>query len=478
MTASLYRAIPSLEQLLQRDDVQAFVRERGHQNMVEYLRQATQSVRAQIALNPDKLATDQLTQTIVDDALAIAQKRSASSHRPVINLTGTVLHTNLGRAILPAKAVEALNEAASHPTSLEFDLETGTRGDRDNHVEALLIQLTGAEAATVVNNNAAAVLLTLNSIAREREVLVSRGELVEIGGAFRMPEIMASAGCKLVEVGTTNRTHARDFSGAITEHTAALMTVHPSNYQIQGFTTAVPHQKLAALAHEHELPLIDDIGSGSFIDMRSFGLPHERTVAEAISDGADLVTFSGDKLLGGPQCGMIVGRKHLIEKIKQNPMKRALRVDKLTLAALEAVLRLFTAPEQLSEHHPVLRQLTRDPDEIRASALRLQPVFQSALGSLATIEVIDCMSQIGSGALPINLLPSTALALCPIADDSGKSPGRELNHWAGALRQLERPVIGRITEDRLVLDLRTLEDERLLLDQLPQIVRALENAEC
>ena len=362
MTASsLYRAIPSLEQLLQREDVRALVRERGHQNVVECLRQATESVRAQIALNPGKLETDQLTQTIIADALAIAQKMSESSHRPVINLTGTVLHTNLGRAVLPTKAVEALSQAASHPTSLEFDLETGARGDRDSHVQALLIQLTGAEAATVVNNNAAAVLLALNSIAREQEVLVSRGELVEIGGAFRMPEIMASAGCKLVEVGTTNRTHARDFSGAITENTAALMTVHPSNYQIQGFTSAVPHQKLAALAHEHELPLIDDIGSGSFIDMRSFGLPHERTVAEAISDGADLVTFSGDKLLGGPQCGMIVGRKHLIEQIKRNPMKRAMRVDKLILASLEAVLRLFTAPEQLREHHPVLRQLTAQP---------------------------------------------------------------------------------------------------------------------
>jgi len=459
--------------MLQRSDMQGLVRQHGHLNVRNALRGVTATIRRQIASTNQTLDSATIEQKIAASATRAVVEAGRSSHRPVFNLTGTVLHTNLGRAVLPAQAISALLQAAANPTSVEFDLESGARGDRDDHVEQLLIRLSGAEAATVVNNNAAAVLLTLNSVALQREVLVSRGELVEIGGAFRMPEIMAAAGCKLIEVGTTNRTHLRDFENAINDQTAALMTVHPSNYQIQGFTAAVAHEALATLAHRHSLPLIDDIGSGSFIDLKAFKLSYERTVSDAIKAGADLVTFSGDKLLGGPQCGMIVGRAALIRKIKQNPMKRAVRVDKLTLAALEAVLRLFTAPEQLQEHHPVLRQLTREPADIAAAAGRLLPHFQRLLGQHATFEIVDCMSQIGSGALPVDLLPSSAIAVSPTAGPG--STGRALKRWSQALRSLPRPVLGRITEDRLLLDLRTLEDESALLQQLTGLAKVLDS---
>jgi len=461
--------------MLQRTDIRILVEQYGHENVRNELRLASNAIRTQIqkrtSTPSEPLDPESVAQTIALDVARTMREHSQSTHRPVFNLTGTVLHTNLGRAVLPEKAIEALRQAAASPTSLEYDLDSGKRGDRDSHVEALLKKLSGAEAATVVNNNAAAVLLTLNSIAPSSQVLVSRGELVEIGGAFRMPEIMAAAGCQLVEVGTTNRTHLRDFEDAITDQTAAFMTVHPSNYQIQGFTAAVPHQDLAGLAQQHGLPLIDDIGSGSFVDMRTFGLPYERTVADAIGAGADLVTFSGDKLLGGPQCGMIVGRSELIQKIKKNPMKRAMRVDKLTLCALEAVLRLFTAPEQLRDHHPVIRQLTRKPADIAAAAERLLPAFQDVLGQYASFEIAECMSQIGSGALPIDLLPSYSVAISPLPASSSR--GLALNRWARAMRNLPRPIIGRITDDRILLDLRTLEDEAALLGQLSALADTL-----
>lgn len=468
--------------MLQRDDLRASVEQNGHQVVRDHLRAASQQMRHELAAgNPvatqERLDSQQQpgTDTATDvpgllaaRTLAAVAQAARSTHLPVFNLTGTVLHTNLGRAVLPEQAITALVEAARNPTSVEFDLLTGARGDRDTHVEGLIQQLTGAAAATVVNNNAAAVLLTLNTLAQGREVAVSRGELVEIGGAFRMPDIMATAGCVLKEVGTSNRTHLRDFADAIGENTAALMTVHPSNYQIQGFTAKVPQAELAALAHQHQLPLIDDIGSGSLIDMKTLGLPHETTVREALVAGADIVTFSGDKLLGGPQAGMIVGRKDLIDKIKRSPMKRAMRVDKLTLAALEAVLRLYLVPEQLRTHLPVARLLTRDQADIAASAARILPAFEQALGEHAKFEVIECMSQIGSGALPVDLLPSVAIAVNPSTNVS-LSHGHLLKHWANVLRRLPTPVIGRIAKDQLLLDLRTLENEPAFIEQLSLI---------
>jgi L-seryl-tRNA(Ser) seleniumtransferase len=350
------------------------------------------------------------------------------------------------------------------PTTLEYDLAGGRRGERDDHVAGWLTRLTGAEAALAVNNNAAALLLALNTLAGGRETIVSRGELIEIGGSFRLPDIMARADTTLREVGTTNRTHLRDFAAAIGPQTGLILKVHTSNYAIAGFTAAVPPARLAALARDQGLPFVEDLGSGTLIGLERWGLPHEPTVAEAVKQGADLVTFSGDKLLGGPQAGLVVGRADLVAALAKNPLKRALRLDKIRLAALEAVLRLYADPDRLAERLPALRLLTRPCADIAALGERLSPRLAQALDGIATVTLIEAKSQIGSGALPVSLLPSAALALAPVRRDGGAAEA-----LARAFRALPIPVIGRIERERLVFDLRCLEDEDAFVTQLARL---------
>ena len=441
----------------------SLIRSHGRPIVLEAARGALDEARAAVMAGGAVDRAD-LAETIEARVRVLA----APSLVPLYNLTGTVLHTNLGRAPLPEVAIAAMAAVARGASNLEFDLATGRRGDRHRHVEPRLCRLTSAQAAIVVNNNAAAVLLVLDTLAKRKEVPVSRGELIEIGGAFRMPDIMKRAGVKLVEVGTTNRTHLRDYESAIGPRTALLMKVHTSNYAVEGFTSAVGERDLAVLARARSLPLVSDLGSGSLVDMTALGLPPEPTVRAMIADGVDLVTFSGDKLLGGPQAGIVAGRADLVARLKRNPLMRALRPDKITLAALQSVLALYEDPSRLSETLPSLRLLGRPRTEIEAQARRVRPALAACLGADWTVEVLHCRSQIGSGALPVDRLPSAGLRCAPT---SGAKRGRssKLQALAAALRALPVPVIGRVHDGALTLDLRCLDDEADFVAQLDRL---------
>jgi len=457
-------SLPSVTRLLRLAEALGLIERYGHPSVTAIARSVLSEIRSRYDAGEQ---IGEANDMIVARISSQLEQEISPSLKRVFNLTGTVLHTNLGRALLPNEAIEAMSAAVLNACNLEYDLAEGRRGDRDSHLEKQLCQLTGAEAATVVNNNAAAILLVLNSLAFRREVPTSRGELVEIGGSFRLPSVMRSSGCKLVEVGTTNRTHLRDYEAAIGLKTGLVMKVHPSNYVIEGFTAAVPEAPLARLCRDHGVPFVVDLGSGALVDLTKLGLPYERTAAETIKNGADLVTFSGDKLLGGPQAGIIIGRAHLVAKIKRNPLMRALRVDKVTIASLGAVLRLYANPSRLVETLPTLRTLARPVQDIRKLAEGLAPIVAARLESIVAVEVVECKSEVGSGAQPTRQFASTGLSLRVL--DGCRNSAKTLQDLANALRNLPIPVIGRIQKKRLILDLRTLEHVDDFVAQLPAL---------
>lgn len=458
---NLYARLPSVDRLLNHPLLEKVLDRHGNAALAEAVRQTLDEARQHIRSNNSLPRWAEDEYQLAAQASQRVSTRQQVQIRPVFNLSGTVLHTNLGRAPMAEEAVAAVSRAMREAVTLEYDLDGAGRGHRDTAISELLQELTGAEAACVVNNNAAAVLIMLSTVAAGREVIVSRGELVEIGGAFRMPDVMRQAGCQLVEVGATNRTHLRDYSQAINPATGLLMKVHTSNYHIEGFTHSVSEVELAELAHHHGLPAATDLGSGALIDLSAYGLPAEPMPQQMIAQGVDLVSFSGDKLLGGPQAGLIIGKKSWIDKIQQHPLKRALRCDKMTLAALEATLRLYLQPDRLVRQLPTLRRLVRPQADMQQQALRLLPLLRDFAGSDFDTADHPCLSQIGSGSLPVDRLPSWAITFSP-RDGRGST----LEALATRLRKLPAPVIGRLYDSKLWLDLRCLEDETAFLANL------------
>jgi len=422
--------------------------------LLQAARKVVEDLRAGILGGDQRPDENDLTGSpVLDKTKAAVGKAMTPNLKRVINATGVVVHTNLGRSILAECATENIISVATGYSNLEFDLAKGERGSRYSSVEEILCEISGAEAAMVVNNNAAAVLLCLETIARNRKVIVSRGELVEIGGSFRIPDVMAKSGAILKEVGTTNRTHLKDYIGAIDGDAALLLKVHTSNYSVVGFTASVTLKELVALGSKHQIPVMEDLGSGTFIDFSKYGLSKEPTVQESVSAGADVVTFSGDKLLGGPQAGIIVGKKDVLDSIKKNPITRALRIDKLTLAALESTIRLYRDPEKAVHLIPTLRMLTIPFDLIKKRADKLYKLLSKINNPALSITVADRCSKAGGGALPLLDLPSKCIAV--------KIEGVSANSLERNMRENMPPVIGRIEDDYFIMDLRTVHEEEL-----------------
>ena len=444
----LYRSIPKVDVLLEDAGIQNAIEEHGRENVMEIIREEMDALRAFIGKCDDEEAALNKIESLSEQILKQVERANTPNMRMVINGTGTILHTNLGRAPISQEHMAKLANIVTGYSNLEYNLEEGRRGERYSHFEKLLCKLTGAEAAMAVNNNAAAVMLILSSMAKGGEVIVSRGELVEIGGKFRIPDVMEQSGATLVEVGTTNKTHYSDYEEAITEETKALLKVHTSNYRIVGFTDTVTIGDLQPLAKEHDLPLIEDLGSGVLIDLSKYGLTYEPTVQDSLRNGADVVCFSGDKLLGGPQAGIIVGKKKYIDMMKKNQLTRALRIDKFTATALELVLQEYLSEEKAVQNIPTLRMINEKKEDVEKRAKTLRRMLKSA-NLEADFGVEACESQIGGGSLPLERIPSMAVTIKPHHISVPK--------LEEAMRHLEVPIIPRTANDTIYLDVRTIE---------------------
>ncbi len=461
---SALQKLPSIDALLKEPELENFIDEVGRDVVVNSLRDAVDHARENITSKSEmEVDEEEINKSIIDYAKQHIKAATSPYFQKVVNATGIILHTGLGRAVLPEKAIKQIQEELSGYSLLQLSAETGKRSKRDTCIERLLIQLTGAEAATVVNNNAAATSIVLNTIAKDKEVIVSRGQLVEIGGSFRLPDVMAFSGAKLVEVGTTNKTHARDYVNAITENTAAILRVHPSNYKIQGFSSEVPLDELVEIAHSNNLVMVDDVGAGALIDFSKFGFEPEPTLAESIEQGADIVTSSADKLIGASQGGIILGKAKLIQAIRKNQFARIVRVGKLTLAALEAALKLFLDEQVALREVPTLNMLMRSSSEISEQAERIESKLKKEISS-ASITTINGFSQMGSGSLPAQNLSTTLVAI--------KSEKISAESLTKQLRQFKTPIFARIQNDQVLLDPRTLftGDEEILVKALIEIL--------
>ncbi len=461
---ALLREIPSVTELLKSETAVEWLKHHPLALVTDCFRQAAAGLRQAVLADtsgrcgPRHVSAD----GVLANAAVLLKERVEPRLRRAINATGVILHTGLGRAVFPTTVVESVASDLKGYATLAIDRDTGRRAERDELIEDILKELTGAEAATVVNNNAAATLLVLAAVAAPKEVIVSRGQLIEIGGSFRLPEVMIQSGAKLVEVGATNRTHLKDYQNALSENTAAILRVHPSNFRIIGFTSEVPPEALATLAHRRSLLFIDDLGAGALVDLRAFGLPHEPTVSESIQAGADLVLFSGDKLIGASQAGIVVGRKDLIDRLRRHPLMRAMRADKTCLMVLERTLQMFRDPGRLARDHPTYRMLATPVDQLKARAGTLAEQVR-ALAPQATVSVADGVAYLGSGSLPTEAIPSVVVTVAV--------EGLSAEELARRLRRDEACVFGRIEQDALKLDMRTLSD-----DEVPLIAAALQRA--
>ncbi len=454
MAKTLLQSLPSLEILLNDPQLVEFSDKFGREVLLKTAREVLDHIRRQFRLKSDaELPTaDNASEWIVARIVQEVSAKYGFSLKKAINATGVVLHTGLGRAVLPEAAIQSINDVIEGYCTLATSIETGRRGHRDGHLNDLICELTGAEAATVVNNNAAATMLILNTLAQGKEVILSRGQLVEIGGAFRMPDVMETSGAKLRDVGTTNKTHLRDYANAIGEETGALMRVHHSNYRIVGFSSEPSVQEIADLAHERGLHMIDDIGSGALIDLGQFGLEKEPLIKDSIKAGADVICFSGDKLIGGPQAGIIVGKAKVIEKIKKNQLGRAMRVGKTTIAGLQATLQLFLRPDTITKTHPVYRMFAARPVQLARRANRMRRALEPALDAGVSLEVVDSHAQVGSGSVPAETMPSKSLRIL--------SSGRSEASIAQQLRLNDPPIFTRLHKNGLYLDFKTFDSSQ------------------
>ncbi len=447
------RQIPSVDKLISAEGVEALVGDYGRDLVVEAARAVLKELRLKMKRAKVSPANKrELSQVAILGKIKEHLKgKMTPSLTKAINATGVILHTGLGRAVLPKEAQSYIKDVIEGYCTLATDIETGQRGHRDIHLNDLLCELTGAEAAIVVNNNAAATMLILNTLAKGKEVIVSRGQLVEIGGSFRMPEVMETSGALLKEVGTTNKTHLRDYAAAISEETGAMMRVHHSNYRILGFTEEPSVEELAELAKKHNIPLIDDLGSGALVDLKDFGIETEPLVQRSIRAGVDVACFSGDKLIGGPQAGIIVGKASIIQRIRKNPLSRALRVGKLTIAGMEATLRLFLSRDKLHESHPVYRMFSLSPKEVEKRAQKVAKELQAQIADKAEITIVDGGSQVGSGSVPVETIATKLLRIKP-ASGSPENLARKLRHN-------KPPIFTRIQKDAVLFDFRTIQED-------------------